>query len=170
MSVLFEAVKNNDLSGLKEILKESWTSDDLAGALRNAAEKGQNGQVKCLLSAGARDDWAIAAAASFAPVKTVRLLYKRCGGDLNAALIGAAAHGRTETIRFLLTTPADTLNEALADAAMRGHKDIVVLLLEKGADPFVEVYGGQTAADLAAKRGHTDIVALFERQNCGTGV
>ena len=161
MSLLFEAVKNNDLKALKQALKEPCSADDLAGALRNASERGQAKQVKCLLSAGARDDWAIAAAASFASVETVKLLYKQVGGNLNAALIGAAAHGRLETTRFLLTTPANSLNEALADAVLRNYYAIAELLLEKGADPFAPVYGGQTAAGIAEKKRDENLTALF---------
>ncbi|MBO4519674.1 MAG: hypothetical protein J5787_00540 [Alphaproteobacteria bacterium] len=162
MSLLYEAVKNDDLRALKKALKEPCPADELAGALRNASEKGQIRQIKCLLSAGAHDDWAIAAAASFASVETVKLLYKRIGGDLNAALIGAAAHGRLETTRFLLTTPASTLNEALADAVLRKYHAIVGLLLEKGADPFAPVYGGQTAAGIAERKGDRELEALFD--------
>jgi len=161
MSLLFEAVKNNDLKTLKQALKESWPAEDLAGALRNASEKGRIKQVKCLLSAGAYDEWAIVAAASFASVETVKLLYKRIGGDLNAALIGAAAHGRLETIRFLLTTPADSLDEALADAVLRKYPEIVKLLLNKGANPFAKVYGGQTATELALRNGDREMIRLF---------
>lgn len=163
MSLIFEAIKNNDLKALKKALKENPSADDLAGALRNASEKDYIKQVKCLLNAGARDDWAIVAASSFASIKTVRLLYDRIGGDLNAALIGAAAHGRLEATRFLLTMPVDVVDEALADAALRGYRDIVELLLEKGANPWAEVYGGHTAAELALSRGHDDISALFEK-------
>ena len=161
MSLLFEAVKNNDLKALKQALKEPCSADDLAGALRNASEKGQLKQVKCLLSAGARDEWAIAAAASFASPETVKLLYKRIGGDLNAALIGAAAHGQLETTRFLLTTSANSLNEALADAVLRKYHAIAKLLLEKGANPFAPVYGGQTAVSIAAKKEDKELIDLF---------
>lgn len=164
VSELYKAVRDNDLPALKLALTGKWPADELAGALRNAAEKGQVKQIEALLNAGARDDWAIAAAASFAPVETVRFLYEKAGGNLNAALIGAAAHGRTETTRFLLTLPVASLNEALADAALRGYRDIVLMLLEKGADPLAEVYGGQTAVELAAKRGYPEITALLERK------
>lgn len=163
MSVLFKAVKDNNLNLLKQALAENPDADDLAGALRNAAETGRNELVECLLDAGARNDWAIVAAASFAQVETVRLLYGRGGGQLNAALIGAAAHGRTETVRFLLTTPADSLDEALADAALRGYLEIAALLLEKGADPRAAVYGDQTARDLALKNDRSEIIDLFRR-------
>lgn len=168
MSLLFEAVKNNDLKALKQALKVPCSAEDLAGALRNASEKGQVKQVKCLLSAGACDEWAIAAAASFGSVETVKLLYKRIGGNLNAALIGAAAHGRLETTRFLLTTPADALDEALADATLRQYPEIVRLLLEKGADPFAKVYGGLTAAELALKTGNREIARLFRISESST--
>lgn len=164
MSLLYEAVKNNDLKALKEALKSNPSADELAGALKNAAEKGQDKQVGCLLDAGVNDRWAIAAAASFAPVKTVRLIYKRIGGDLNAALIGASAHGRVETVRFLLTTSADSLNEALADAALRGFSEIVRMLLKKGANPCAPVYGNQTALELAVKYGHKDIVRMLKKE------
>ena len=162
-SFVFEAVKNNDVKALKKALKKQVSAENLSGALRNASEKGQIKQIKYLLDAGANDAWAIAAAASFASVDAVRLLYERIGGNLNAALIGAAAHGRSETIRFLLTTPADALDEALADAALRGYSDVVVLLLEKGANPQAKVYGGQTAIELALMRGHQNVAEILEK-------
>lgn len=161
MSLLFEAVKNNDLKALKRALKESCSPDDLAGALRNASELGRIKLVRYLLKAGAHDDWAIVAAASFASDVVVRLLYQNGGGNLNAALIGAAAHGQVKNVLFLLETPADSLNEALADAALRGYLETVRVLLNKGADPFAPVYGGQTAVDLALKRGHRKIADLI---------
>lgn len=163
MSLLFEAVKNNDLKALKLALKEKNAPDDLKGALKNAAEQGYLALVKCLVYSGVRDDWAIVAAASFAKTALVRFLYKECKGNLNAALIGAAAHGRLENVRFLLTTEADSLNEALADAVLRNQYKIVRLLLKKGADPFARVYAGQTAMRMAERKKDRKMVALLHQ-------
>lgn len=161
MSGVFEAVKNNDLDALRSAVPDANPAD-LAGALRNAAELGRLPLVDCLVQSGARDDWAIVAAASFGTVTTVRYLYEHVGGDVDAALIGAAAHGKEENTRFLLTTPARTRNEALADAVLRGYEKIAVLLLDAGADPFATVYGGRTAASIAREKGRDVVAALFE--------
>ncbi|MBR1777564.1 MAG: ankyrin repeat domain-containing protein [Alphaproteobacteria bacterium] len=163
MSLLFEAIKNNDLRSLEKALKGACSSDDLAVALRNTSEQGQIKLVRRLLKAGARDEWAIVAAASFAPLGTVRLLYRRIGGNLNAALIGAAAHGRLETVRFLLTLPTETLNEALADAVLRGYSETAALLLKKGADPLAPVYNYQTAMEIAVKKERREIIDLMKK-------
>lgn len=164
MSLIFEAVKNNDLPALKRALKHDNSVEDLKGALRNAAELGLLPLVKCLVRAGARDDWAVVSASSFASVRTVRYLCRRCGGDLNAALIGAAAHGRADNVRFLLSAGAKTLDEALADAVLRGYDDIAKLLLKRGADPFAPVYGGRTAVQMAAGRADKTLFSLFEQK------
>lgn len=164
MCLVFEAVKNNDLKTLKEALKHDNSDEDLRGALRNAAELGLLPLVKCLVRAGVRDDWAVVTAASFASVKVVRYLCRCCGGNLNAALIGAAAHGRAENARFLLTAGAETFDEALADAVLRGYDDIAKLLLKRGADPFAPVYGGRTAAQMAAGRADKTLLSLFEQK------
>lgn len=162
MTGVFEAVKNNDLDALRRAIPDAKPAD-LAGALRNAAELGRLPLVECLVQGGARDDWAIVAAASFGTAATVRYLYERVGGDVDAALIGAAAHGKEESARFLLTTPARTRDEALADAVLRGYEKIATLLLDAGADPFAPVYGGRTAAAIAREKGRDGLAALFEK-------
>ena len=162
MTGVFEAVKNNDLDALRRAIPDAKPAD-LAGALRNAAELGRLPLVECLVQGGARDDWAIVAAASFGTAATVRYLYERVGGDVDAALIGAAAHGKEESARFLLTTPARTRDEALADAVLCGYEKIAVLLLDAGADPFAPVYGGRTAAAIAREKGRDGLAALFEK-------
>ncbi len=158
---VFEAVKNNDLDALRRAIPDANPAD-LAGALRNAAELGRLPLVECLVQSGARDDWAVVAAASFGTAATVRYLYEHIGGDVDAALIGAAAHGKEESARFLLTTPARTRDEALADAVLRGYEKIAVLLLDAGADPFASVYGGRTAVSIAREKGRDGLVTLFE--------
>lgn len=164
MSLVFEAVKNNDLKALKKALKRNNSDEELKGALRNAAELGLLPLVKCLVRAGVRDDWAVVSAASFASVKVVRYLCRFCGGNLNAALIGAAAHGRADNARYLSAAGAKTLDEALADAVLRGYDDIAELLLKRGADPFAPVYGGRTAAQMAAVRADKTLLSLFEQK------
>ena len=79
-------------------------------------------------------------------------------------MIGAAAHGRAENARFLLTAGAETFDEALADAVLRVYDDIAKLLLKRGADPFAPVYGGRTAAQMAAGRADKTLLSLFEQK------
>ena len=164
MSLIFKAVKDNDLKALKQALKECRSNEDLSGALRNAAELGRLDLVKCFVAAGVCDDWAVVSAASFASLKVVRFLCHRCAGNLDAALIGAAAHGRSENVRFLLKAGAKSLNEALADAVLRGYDDTAKILLKHGADPFTAVYGGRTAAQMAAERADKTMLSLFEKR------
>ncbi len=164
MSLLFEAIRNNDLTALRLALKRNTDAEDLKGALVNAAERGFLPLIKCLVQAGVRDDWAIVSAASFSSVKVVRYLYHYCGGNLDAALIGAAAHGRLDNVRFLSALEPKTLDEALADAVLRGYDDIAKVLLKCGGDPFTPVYGGRTAAQMAADRADKALLALFEQK------
>lgn len=164
MSQIFEAIRNNDLKALRLALKQNPAAEDLKGALVNAAERGYLPLIKCLVQAGARDDWAIVSAASFSSVKAVRYLYRYCGGNLDAALIGAAAHGRSDNVRFLSALGPKTFDEALADAVLRGYDDIAKVLLKCGADPFALVYCGRTAAQMAADRADKALLKLFEQK------
>lgn len=162
MSNLFEAVKNGDAELLERLSREKQSDDDLRGALRNAAESGRLTLVKILTRHGARDDWAVVAAASFADAKTVDFL-ARLGGNIDAAFIGAAAHGRLDNARCLAAfSPSPTArDEALADAALRGYVDVARFLLDGGADPDAVVWGGKTAAGIAMEKGDAALIRLF---------
>jgi len=46
-------------------------------------------------------------------------------------------------------------------AAIQGHEGVVRLLLRAGADADVRIYGGHTAAELAAKYRHAALSRLL---------
>jgi hypothetical protein len=47
-------------------------------------------------------------------------------------------------------------------AAANGHPDMISFLLKNGVSAFDTAYDGSTAADLARRHGHYDIVRLLE--------
>lgn len=115
---------------------------------------------ECLKQGGAADDFKGA---------LVERLLKLKGGDSDAALIAAAAHNNADTARVLIPAAPAALDEALADAALRGYFTVAKLLFDAGANPEKQVYGGQTAVELAQKNGHAGIVKLFcqkGKNNC----
>jgi ankyrin repeat protein len=52
---------------------------------------------------------------------------------------------------------------ALHEAANQGNREMAEALLRHGADPTLGNDDGKTSADIAAERGHTELVRLFER-------
>lgn len=169
MPSVYEAVKNQDIVQLRECLKQGGAADDFKGALVNACEAGETEIVECFIEAGVFDSWAIVAAARFGHTALVERLLKLKGGDSDAALIAAAAHNNADTARVLIPAAPAALDEALADAALRGYFTVAKLLFDAGANPEKQVYGGQTAVELAQKNGHAGIVKLFcqkGKNNC----
>ncbi len=82
-----------------------------------------------------------------------------------------ARKGYTETtvVEALLAHPKTDVNAAndtgwtaLHGASLRGREDMVKLLLLAGAEPTLRTKGGETAADLARRKGHERIAALLE--------
>ena len=108
--------------------------------------------------------------------ETVSVLAAK-GEDVNAqdhegrtALMFAVVNMHHETVKVLLASGADVNvrahdgGTALLLAALCGDEEIVHLLLDKGADVSGRyVATGQTAADLAAEKGHAAIVELLKR-------
>ena len=94
------------------------------------------------------------------------------------ALHYAATNGRTAVVELLLATGAELNAEddnkvrPLHTAAYAGHTAVVLLLLkEKEADvnaTSAAAFGGETALDLAKKKGHVDVVALLESRGAKT--
>ena len=82
-------------------------------------------------------------------------------------LMIAIIKGHTQIVPVLLANGADpNLQQsncltALMLACFTGHSNTVDLLLKSGADPSIKL-GGLTALDVAAKRGHKDIVDLLQ--------
>jgi ankyrin repeat protein len=118
--------------------------------LESAAEMGHFEALVCLLKHGAADD----------------------RKSLNASLFNACVRGPTEAVRLLLAHGADARLPSgfaaytpLMGATYSENVDLdaVKQLLQHGADVQSKAATGDTALQLAAKRGPTDIVALLEQ-------
>ncbi|MGZ8229285.1 MAG: ankyrin repeat domain-containing protein [Burkholderiales bacterium] len=108
--------------------------------------------------------------------QAVRLLVA-AGADLEnyphnyTALSYAAYQGNERVVRFLIEKGARVnadarnggsyVNTPLMMAAIQGHESVVRLLLRAGADADVRIYGGHTAAELAAKYRHAALSQLL---------
>ena len=141
---LLEVVRAGDAAGVRDLLD---TNPDLAAArdeqgvsaVLTAARLGQDDVVQVLLDANPPLD-----------------------------VHDAAAVGRTRALAELLDAdrdaPSRTASEgetALHLAAAFGRKDAVELLLDHGADPSATDGNGRTPAEVAADRGHDDVVRLL---------
>jgi ankyrin repeat protein len=83
----------------------------------------------------------------------------------------AAYQGNDRVVRYLIERGAQVnasaadggtyVNTPLMMAAIQGHESIARLLLRAGADADIRVYGGHTAAELAAKYNHTGLAQLL---------
>jgi uncharacterized protein len=84
----------------------------------------------------------------------------------------AAYQGNERIVRYLIERGARVnadaqrggtyINTPLMMAAMQGHERIVRSLLRAGADADVRVYGGNTAAEFAAKYNHRSLAQLLQ--------
>lgn len=157
------------------------TSAAFAGALHDAAKKGDVNEINRLLDQGAAiaelDDAgepALLTAALAGQVDVVKLLLDR-GADINhrnkgglTALHAAAYGGHVDVVRLLLDRGA-AVNEAknlyhmspLHAAAEEGHKDVVGLLLAKGADIEAKERNGYTPLTQAGWRQYWDAASLL---------
>eukprot|EP00048_Salpingoeca_helianthica_P003903 m.71729 g.71729 ORF g.71729 m.71729 type:complete len:440 (-) comp12960_c0_seq1:26-1345(-) len=94
-----------------------------------------------------------------------------------STLHAAAEGGSASVIALLLSGPAAVhLNTATRDgdtplhvAARRGHVEVARVLLDAGADRslltkkfFFNLFGGETAAQVATRAGHTHVASLIE--------
>lgn len=80
----------------------------------------------------------------------------------------AAYQGNERIVRFLLERGARVdadasegliyVNTPLMMAVIQGHREIALYLLRAGADPRVRIQWGHTAAELAAKYRHADLL------------
>lgn len=130
-----------------------------------------------LVTAYSPDGWtALHLAAFFGRPDVVDLLIDRGAGiDMlstsmgNTALQAATANGQSKVVRRLLDRNAEvdyaTVQggfTALHGAANGGQTEIAGMLLDAGADPSARTDDGKTPRDLAAARGHDEIVALID--------
>ena len=118
--------------------------------------------------------------AMFASLTVLELLLTHGAMHKHRSVLNkAASNGRFDVVKFLLDkgVAIDAIpdNEeisdnfrrhgvgtALHDAAEAGKADVVRLLLERGADKEIKNTAGQTAREVAIKRGHDECARLLE--------
>ena len=152
-SPLMAAAARGDVEALRLLLKYKAAVDakDSAGetALMVASTKGSAPAVQLLLEHGAdarirtkRDETALGNAGTSGSEAVVRLLLDQ-GADVNSRNLRGFSP-------LMLAASSDTMPAG-----------VVKLLLAKGADPSCKGDYDETAADLAAKRGHTEVARLL---------
>jgi len=157
-----------------------------ATALLEAAKLTNPATLKLLLESGAKvdltDDHGITPlmqAAMSGHVENVRILLD-AGANVNAMnqfhvtpLLASVIRDNNEISKLLLARGADPLVRDFADGTTlmwaafseRGNPEMVALLLAKGVDPAVKNKMGDTALDMAKKRGYADVIDLLMKPN-----
>ncbi|GAB5527012.1 MAG: hypothetical protein Roseis2KO_48840 [Roseivirga sp.] len=166
-SDLTEAVRNDDLALVKELLKSQkpncvdpepgyteiisgrhlWRKSNARTPLAAAARNGNLEIAKLLVEAGARVGFD--------------------AGDHGSPMTEASGGGHTEFVSYLLENGAD-INERsegqgspLNAAARYGHTETVAFLLTKGADVNYQNDGQGSALNAAARNGHLETMKLL---------
>ncbi|HLK20465.1 MAG TPA: ankyrin repeat domain-containing protein, partial [Bryobacteraceae bacterium] len=178
----YQAIRNNDLTALRELVKGSGVNakdKHDSTPLMFAAAFGSIDAMKLLLDAGAqvnaRNTFDVTALLWCAgdPAKA-RLLVEK-GADVNARskqsrtpLIVAAAHdGNSQTVKLLIEKGADVKAAdgnkytALYVASEANDTDSVRLLIEKGADVNAKNVYGDTPVMAAAGHGNLETTRLL---------
>src|SRR6266481_3428903 len=180
----YQAIRNNDLSTLRTLLKTSDVNlkdQKESTPLLYAAAFGSVDAVKILLDAGADVNAKNALLVSpllwgAGDLEKVRLLVSK-GADVNARskqgqtplLIAASHDGASEIVKLLLDSGAKVNVQdvrgmtplMLAIATDRADARVVKLLLAKGADTAIKSKNGETAADWAKKYANPQILAAL---------
>ena len=156
-TALLEAAKLTNSATLKLLLergaKVDLTDDHGITPLMQAAMTGQLENVKLLLDAGAN-------------VNAMNQFH------LTPFLI-AAIRDNNEVTKLLIARGADVQVRDFVDGTAlmwaafseRGNPEMVALLLQKGIDPAIKNKMGETALDMAKKRGHADVIDLLTKPN-----
>jgi ankyrin repeat protein len=178
----YQAIRNNDLSTLRTLLKASDVNlkdQKESTPLMHAAAFGSVEAMKILLDAGA--DVNAKNALSVSPIlwcagdlEKVRLLVSK-GADVNAhskqnqtpLLIAASHDGASEIVRLLLDKGADAsargfMNTTpLLSATYANDAAIVKMLLQKGVDVNAKDATGQTPLMSAASYGNVEVTRML---------
>lgn len=182
---LVQAAARGHLSDVASLLGSGSSPNEADGggwsALHAAATRGFPTVVSALLDAGASVD--MRSTDGFTPllnasgpceVPAVISLLLEAGADPNATddtfgwrpLSRAAEHCRSDTVQLLIAAGADVrwVEPAgftpLMTAAEHGCLAVISVLLEAGVDRYA-TFGGETAADIARRRGFDDCAALL---------
>ena len=152
--LLAAAVQRKDEEGIKDLLNQGADVDTLIWdewpVLHRAALFGLEDTVQLLLERGA---------SLSPPANVAKPLYWAANGQ--ASIVAVLLDHEDATSSF--GKPAD-YDAAFGQAAAGGHIEIVGMLLKRrNIRVNCEVKYGQTALQLAAKEGHTDMVELLIR-------
>lgn len=160
-SILENACKQNNLEGVQFLVSNGANVDGPegeGGPLIGSTEYGTLEMTRYLLSEGA-------------DINAVHICRdgKDAGKSYESALDRAIWQGNMEQIKLLLSYGADIEyrnefvdgNTPLLMATIRGSTNVVAYLLEQGADKNAKNTRGETALDIAQRRGHEGQVALL---------
>jgi hypothetical protein len=160
---------------------EALGEEEVVGALEAACAAGLEGVVAALLGRGGaaaaavKDYYPLWIAASNGHVAVVELLLGAGGVKVDKAdkggltpLYMAAQKGHVAVVELLMGAKGVKVNEADKDgriplyiAAQNGHVAVMGLLLGAGADPSVSSPQYGTALQIAERKGHMEVAALF---------
>jgi uncharacterized protein len=156
MTVLMQAVNNNDIDRVQKLIQQGVNVNELDAnqdaPLVIAAYKGYTQIVKLLLEAGA-------------DVKVV-------DPEMKATALHAAAYaGRTEAAQLLIAYKIDINKQgpyngysALHDAIWENNIETAKVLIDAGANLKIKSKEGQTPLELAQARNRKEIIALIEQK------
>jgi ankyrin repeat protein len=178
----YQAIRNNDLSTLRTLLKTSDVNlkdQKETTPLMYAAAFGSLDAMKILVEAGADVNATNALAVSpllwcAGDLEKVRLLVSK-GADVNARskqgqtplLIAASHDGASEIVKLLISKGADVSargfmnTTALLSATYANDMAIVKLLLQKGVDVNAKDATGETALMNAAGYGNVEVTRML---------
>jgi ankyrin repeat protein len=156
MTALMQAVKNNDVTLVTDLIKQGVSVNELDGnkdaPLIIAAYLGHTDIVKCLLEAGA-------------DVSVVDPHMKA------TALHAAAYAGNTDAAHLLIEYHIDIDKQgpyngytALHDAIWQNNIETARTLIEAGANINIKSNRGETPLEFAKSRNHRELVALIEQK------
>ena len=156
MTVLMNAVKNNDIALVRELINRGINVNELDvnkdAPLIIAAYKGYTEIVKLLLKAGA-------------DVSVVD------PGMKATALHAAAYAGNAEVAKLLIEYKIDVNKQgpyngytALHDAVWQNNIETAQILIEAGANLNMKSHTGETPLEFAKSRNHSEIMALIEQK------